>query len=235
MIEFRTDDCWLINGDCLDAMALIDKGVITTTITSPPYNLNKKSSGGGSSKQNYNGWYPDDLPEEEYQANQKLVIRKCLDITSGSVFYNHKIRYAWHSRNKYRHPMMSYHPIQWLSEFPLWCEIIWDRRATTGHSNGRCRISDERIFQLGKPNIFNEMGYSTVWPIFPSKNEGHVCSFPEELVERCILLSTNPGDTIFDPYMGSGTTGVVAKRLGRKFIGVEISPEYFELSKKRIA
>lgn len=53
-------------------------------------------------------------------------------------------------------------------------------------------------------------------------------------MERIILLGSKQGDTILDPFTGSGTTGVVAKRLKRNFIGFEISPEYFEMAQNRI-
>jgi len=221
-------------GDCLDVMQGIPDGSVDAVITSPPYNLNKNASGGGNSKRKYDGWYPDDLPEDEYQQQQKELIRGLLNLCKGSVFYNHRIRYAWHSRNKFRHPNNLHHPIHWLAEFPLWSEIIWARGGTTGHTNGRVRLADERIYQIGKPKTFHDMGYTTVWQIPPSRNIGHVCTFPEELVERCILMSTNPGDTVLDPYMGSGTTGVVCARLGRSFIGIERDPDYFTVAQSRI-
>jgi len=90
------------------------------------------------------------------------------------------------------------------------------------------------VFQIGKPHVFHDHGWTTVWKIPPARNTGHVCAFPEELVERCILSSSNEGDTILDPYMGSGTVGVVAKRLGRKFIGIEASETYADLAHQRI-
>lgn len=62
----------------------------------------------------------------------------------------------------------------------------------------------------------------------------HPTEKPETLLERIILLGSKQGDTILDPFTGSGTTGVVAKRLKRNFIGFEISPEYFEIAKNRI-
>jgi site-specific DNA-methyltransferase (adenine-specific) len=62
----------------------------------------------------------------------------------------------------------------------------------------------------------------------------HPTQKPNELLKRIIAAATNEGDTILDPFMGSGTTGVVAKMLKRKFIGIEMSPEYVELAKKRI-
>ena len=219
-------------GDCLEIMRSIPK--VQMVVTSPPYNLNKTASGGGSSKRSYEGWYPDDLPEADYQVQQRDIISALRERTEGSVFYNHRIRYAWHSRNKYRIANNIYHPLHWMSDFPIWCEIIWHRGGTTGHANGRFRLADERIFQIGKPHVFHDYGWTTVWNITPSRNEGHVCTFPEELVERCILSCSNEGDTILDPYMGSGTTGIVAKRLGRKFIGIERDEKYFEFAKSRI-
>lgn len=216
----------IYQGDCLKLVDQLPDGLVNCVVTSPPYNLNKKASGGGNSKRNYDGWYDDDKPEPLYQSEQRLLISKLMQKCNGSIFYNHRIRYAWHSRNKFRVPNNIYHPMQWLGDFPIWCEIIWDRRGTTGHANGRCRLSDERIYQIGKPKVFNDMGYTTVWNIPPSKNEGHVCTFPEELVERCILMTTNEGDVVLDPYMGSGTTKRVCERLGRKFIGFELDEKY---------
>ena len=68
-----------------------------------------------------------------------------------------------------------------------------------------------------------------------AKRIGHPAPFPEELPFRLIQLYSFKGDIILDPFMGSGTTGVAALKAERKFIGYEISSEYIELSKKRIA
>lgn len=62
----------------------------------------------------------------------------------------------------------------------------------------------------------------------------HPTEKPEELLERVILLGSKKGDLILDPFMGSGTTGVVCKKLERKFIGIEIDDEYFDIAEKRI-
>lgn len=115
------------NESCLATMKRIPDNFVDIVITSPPYNLNKKASGRGTSKQSYEGWYFDDLPEQDYQEWQKEVIRELMRITKGSIFYNHRIRYAWHSRNSYKIPNKIYHPLHWLNEFPIWCEIIWHR------------------------------------------------------------------------------------------------------------
>ena len=62
----------------------------------------------------------------------------------------------------------------------------------------------------------------------------HFATFPEKLIEPCILAGSRIGDTVLDPMMGSGTTGKMAKLLKRNFIGIEKDPEYFEIAKKRI-
>lgn len=67
------------------------------------------------------------------------------------------------------------------------------------------------------------------------KKEGkHPTQKPEYLLERIILASTQEGDVVLDPFSGSGTTGVVANKLGRKFIGIENEKEYVELMVRRI-
>jgi len=62
----------------------------------------------------------------------------------------------------------------------------------------------------------------------------HPTEKPEHLLERIILIGSQEGDTILDPFMGSGTTGVVAKRFGRNFVGIEIDKSYFEIAATRI-
>ena len=62
----------------------------------------------------------------------------------------------------------------------------------------------------------------------------HPAIFPEKLAHDHIISWSNKGDLILDPFMGSGTTGLVAKQLEREFIGIEISPEYFEIAQQRI-
>lgn len=71
---------------------------------------------------------------------------------------------------------------------------------------------------------------------FDSRNmlTGHPASFPVALAHDHIMSWSNEDDTVLDPFMGSGTSGVAAVNLGRNFIGIEIAQEYFDLAKKRI-
>lgn len=65
--------------------------------------------------------------------------------------------------------------------------------------------------------------------------EAHFATFPQKLVEPCILAGSRPGDIVFDPFLGSGTVGKVAERLGRRWAGLELSAQYIQIAKKRTA
>ena len=75
----------------------------------------------------------------------------------------------------------------------------------------------------------------SVWNI-PTRGipGAHFATMPEELAEVCVLAGSRPGDVVLDPFCGSGTTGVVAKRLGRNFIGIEGSPAYVNMARERM-
>ncbi len=85
------------------------------------------------------------------------------------------------------------------------------------------------------PNETGKRNRRTVWTIATRPYKGaHFATFPEELVRPCILAGSRPGDTVLDPFSGSGTTGVVAIQEGRDYIGIEINPDYIEMSEQRI-
>lgn len=65
--------------------------------------------------------------------------------------------------------------------------------------------------------------------------DAHFATFPEELIEPCIMAGARVGDTVLDPFMGAGTTGLVAARLRRHFLGIELNPEYVKIAERRIA
>ena len=84
---------------------------------------------------------------------------------------------------------------------------------------------------------FHPMGRNkrTVWSIPLSKfPEAHFAVFPEKLVENCLLASTKRGDSVLDPFSGSGTTLVVARKLGRHFIGIDVQKEYCRMALRRL-
>lgn len=66
-------------------------------------------------------------------------------------------------------------------------------------------------------------------------NGAHFATFPPALIEPCILASTKPGDFVLDPFFGSGTAGLVARQRGRKYVGIELNPDYVTLAAERLA
>ena len=112
-----------------------------------------------------------------------------------------------------------------------------DTRETHGLGGGNSGIS------VAKAKLAQELadkGYSTrnkrdVWTIASKPFKGaHFAVMPEALVEPCVLAGSAEGDTVLDPFTGSGTVAVVALRHGRNFVGTELNPEYGEIAKDRI-
>jgi site-specific DNA-methyltransferase (cytosine-N4-specific) len=75
-----------------------------------------------------------------------------------------------------------------------------------------------------------------VWAIASKPYNGaHFATMPPELAQRCILAGSRSGDEVLDPFLGSGTTGMVAEQLGRRWFGVELQPSYETLIRERTA
>ena len=102
------------------------------------------------------------------------------------------------------------------------CRGGWERTPPAGYSGWRDGVG-------AWPALC-----STVWQVTPARREGHPAPFPIELARRCIRLSTWPGEVIFDPFAGSGTTLLAARQLGRRAIGIEASAAYCELAARRL-
>lgn len=111
-------------------------------------------------------------------------------------------------------------------------------RGGGAYTSGRSFHNSEAVDRESHGNTENRAGTRnrrSVWAVSTRGYKGaHFATFPEKLVEPCILAGSPPGGAVIDPFMGSGTTGVVAKRLGREFIGIEINPEYCKMATDRI-
>ena len=66
------------------------------------------------------------------------------------------------------------------------------------------------------------------------RRDEHPCQLPIPILERIVLMSTDPGDIVLDPFLGTGTTAVAAKTLGRHFVGIEIDPEYVKIANDKL-
>ena len=130
-------------------------------------------------------------------------------------------------------------------------DIIWHKPNPMPESvQDRCTKAHEYIFLLTKSaKYFYDVdavkeestddtdslrNKRSVWTITTKPyKEAHFATFPPELPELCIKAGSREGDIVLDPFFGSGTTGWVAQRLGRKWIGVELNPEYIKIAEKR--
>jgi site-specific DNA-methyltransferase (adenine-specific) len=119
---------------------------------------------------------------------------------------------------------------------------ILDRENKYGVCFGKNTVRgvDGNMIELKKPKArkigkrFNVWKNNTVGQDFMCKKLPHPAMFPLKLINDHILSWSNENDIVLDSFMGSGTTGVACKNLNRKFIGIELDKEYFEIAKKRI-
>ena len=99
--------------------------------------------------------------------------------------------------------------------------------------------SDDPKHATKSGNVYEDTGLRNrrdVWTIPTQPFKGaHFAVMPEALVTPCVLAGSAEGDTVLDPFSGSGTVGVVSLRHRRKFVGVELNPEYAQMARERIA
>ena len=129
----------------------------------------------------------------------------------------------------------------------LRADIIWNKPNAMPESvKDRPTRAHEYLFMLTKSEqyyydrnaILEENGRNkrSVWNINTQAYPGaHFATFPQALIEPCIRSSTRFGDYVLDPFFGSGTTGLEAQHLGRRYVGIELHPEYVELAASRLA
>jgi site-specific DNA-methyltransferase (cytosine-N4-specific) len=128
----------------------------------------------------------------------------------------------------------------------LRADIIWNKPNAMPESvKDRPTRSHEYLFMFTKSDQYlydrsaimdpNGRNKRSVWDINTMAYAGaHFATFPPKLVEPCIKASTRPGDVVLDPFFGSGTAGLVASELGRRYVGIELNPEYIALAKDRL-
>ena len=233
----------IICGDCLDVMKTFKDNCIDLTVTSPPYNMRTRVRNGKyttreksehfSKKYKY---FDDALSIQEYYIFHKEVLEQLLRI-SKIILWNFAV--VTGSKEAI---------FKIIGDFSKNIKdiIVWDK----GHGqpamhNGCINRATELILVLEsspkagrvlKNYNFKRGELSDIWRINRQRNiKGiHGATFPEALAETAILNFSKKTETILDPFMGSGTTGVTCKNLNRKFIGIEISEEYCKIAEERI-
>lgn len=224
-------------GDCLDVMRATPDASVDLIVTSPPYNL-RNTTGGGM---NYiggimdhpliNGYdgHSDDMPHDEYVAWQRDCLTEMLRLIpdTGAIFYNHKWRVQ---------AGLLQDRADIVNGFPVRQVIIWNRKGGHNFNPAFFLPSYEVIYLIAKKDFKlcpKACNVGDIWTFNQENNSDHPAPFPLALPYRCI--SSTSAQTILDPFMGSGTTGLAARQLNRNFIGIEKSAKYFEMAQKRLS
>lgn len=228
----------IICGDCLEEMGRLPTGAADVVFTSPPYNL--KNSSGNGMKDGRGGKWPnaaliggysghnDCMPHNEYVSWQRECLQEMMRIipADGAIFYNHKWRVQ-------RGLMQDRADI--VGGFPVRQVIIWRRKGGINFNPGYFLPTYEVIYLIAKPKFRlspKANSHGDVWEFGQDMGNPHPAPFPLALAER-VISSTTAG-VILDPFLGSGTTAVAARNMGREYIGIEKSPEYCEIARQRV-
>lgn len=233
----------ICNESCMDTMYRMMDDEVDLVITSPPYNMNLRISNGKyRSRQitkefstKYAG-FNDNMPIDEFY-NFHLSVLKELIRVSPLVFYN--IQVVTGSKRAF------FKIIGELSDY-LKEIIVWDK----GHGQPAMQQQvlnrqselilvfdrEDAISRRFKGATFDRGTLNDIWTIKRGrkKHKDHGAVFPEELVEKILANFSKEGDCVYDPFLGMGTTAVVAKRMNREYIGSEIVPAYFDAACKAV-
>jgi len=228
----------LYNDDCLKVMKTLPEKSVDMIFADPPYNLSGEgyltTQNGKVAKLHKGDW---DVIDDIHRFNEAWI-SECLRLLTdmGTI---------WISGTLHNHPSVGVI----LKNLGFWIinDVVWYKpNATPLLANNRCAPSTELIWVASrtKKYFFNyELAkeinggkqMKNLWVINAERHKTkHPTEKPEALLQRIIAIGSRESETILDPFMGSGTTGVVAKSLNRRFIGIEISPEYFEIATNRI-
>lgn len=242
-----------ILGDTFSVMPLLPEKFVDLLIVDPPYNIDKNFHG-NTFRHSTDEWYAD---YTEAWVQQVLPLLKpdaslyvCCDWKSSPVI-GMVLKKHFHVQNR----------ITWqrekgrgaLTNWKNGMEDIWFCTVSGSYTFNveavkvrRRVIAPYRVD--GKPKDWEETGEGNFRNSYPSnfwddisipywsmpENTAHPTQKPEKLLAKLILASSNPGDVVFDPFLGSGSTSVTAKKLERHFVGVEQNPQYVIWAEKRL-
>lgn len=202
----------VILGDCLEVMKGIPDGAVDLVWTDPPYNCNKDY-----------GVYKDNLSDDDYRAWITIVIIEIKRVARANcVFVPRK-----------------YMPWYWQV---LGCDhqpIILTYGPAGMKNKGGFANQFSMLLTNAKPtryctNVWHNCQMTALGYFFRENTCGNPGYTSEHISRKVIANLSNPGATILDPFAGSGSTLVAAKQLGRKYIGIEINPEYCKIAEDRL-
>lgn len=245
----------IIKGDIFEVLDLLPDSFIDLLFIDPPYNLNKKFNTGSFKSMaiaDYESWIDSWLLKTVRLLKPNASVYICGDWKSSSAIFNVGIKY-FKVRNR----------ITWEREKGRGAKTNWKNCSEdiwffTKSDNYVFNIDSVKIkrrvlapyrTESGEPKDWTNHGKENYRITFPSnlwtditvpfwsmpENTNHPTQKPEKLLAKIILASSNPGDFVFDPFLGVGTTAVVAKKLGRNFSGIELDEIYCCLAEKRLS
>ncbi len=231
----------LYNMDCIEKLRSLENESIDLIVTDPPYNLGNfmKNRQVGIKRMRDNffahaGW--DDFEYEEWVENMDLFLQHSNRIlkkkgalvvfmslikieTLVKLAEKHNLYYkttgVWHKLN----PMPRNMNLHFVNSIEGWVYFV--SKGKTGTFNNCDKVLHD----------FVESG---ITPKREKRCGAHPTQKPEKIISHFVETLSNPNEIVLDPFMGSGTTGVAAIRNNRKFIGIELSEEYYKISKERI-
>ena len=244
----------LYNGDCFKILEDFPSETFDMIFADPPYMLSNGGitcQNGKIASVNKGQWDKSNGIEEDFEFHKKwLKLCKNLLKPNGTLW----VSGTYHSIYTCGFAMLllNYHILNDISWFKpnaspnLSCKyftashenLIWAKKSKTAKHYFNYDAMRNGIFSkdfIKKPNKQMRSVWAISTPHFEEKSHGkHPTQKPLALLERIIEASTQKNDLILDPFMGSGTTGVTAIKLKRRFVGIDIEKEYFELAERRI-
>lgn len=247
----------ILSGDCLKLFENIEPLSIDLIFADPPFNIDYAYDkyDDNKSSQEYLNWckkwikyiYQSLKPNgsfwlaigDEYAAELKIISQECDFHCSNWIIWFYSFGVACTKKFARSHTHL-FHFVKDKNNFkfndekirmPSARQLIYkDKRA-----NSKGKIPDNTWTLKPEDNPDNDLwSVSRVCGTFKERQKWHPCQMPEKILERIILVSSNENDLVLDPFAGSGTTLVVAKKLNRKYIGFEISENYVEKIKERL-
>lgn len=209
-------DTRLIHGDCLEVMATLEPGSVDLVLTDIPYGVVNRSSGG---LRNLDRGAADEITFELVS-----FAEQCIRVCSGSFYVFCGTEQVSELRSLFVRAGLTTRLGIWekTNPSPMNGEKFW-------LSSVECCV-----FARKSKAPFNERCKSSVWRHSTQPGKLHPTQKPVGLFERLIKASTNLHATVLDACMGSGTTGIACKNIGRNFIGIEKDEKYFAIAKERI-
>jgi DNA modification methylase len=210
------EGCALYLGDCLERLPKLER--VDCIITDPPYGDGAETAYGLHNKQ---------IAGNDDPLLNCVMLREAYHcLRKNSTIYNF---------TNWKHQDFLRNYIQRYSRLKHKHSVVWDKNGIK--LGGAFRPAHELILVLekGKP-AYHRKNFSDVqrYSCVQHNAESHPHEKPLALLKSMLAHSTNPGDTVLDPFMGSGSTGVACAEMGRKFIGIELNEKYFDMACRRI-